>query len=67
MSGKNESDASVIWKLLLGVILVMAFFWWRSEEAKLKRIEELKTQVEIYEEEIRELKNELHELYYGED
>ena len=63
MSGKNESDASVIWKLLLGVILVMAFFWWRSEEAKLKRIEELKTQVEIYEEEITELKNELQYFY----
>lgn len=48
--------------ILVIVIAVMAFLWYRSDNGRVKVIQELREQNEKYEARIEELEHELYEL-----
>lgn len=58
----DKKTESVLATFFIVVIAIILLLWFRSEEAKVKRIEELEDQIAAYEDEIIDLHNQIEEL-----
>jgi len=58
----SKDDINSFGKILLAVIVILCFLWWRSDRGRVKYIGELQAQIETCEARIEELEQENQSL-----
>lgn len=62
MSGK-DSSADAYAKIILAVIIVIGYLWWKTDNIKVKEIKRQQEQIEMYQKQMWDMQNDVETVW----